>query len=127
MTAIGTLDASMLDTATTSSMTNSMNVPEASWTPTGWTRMNIQARPKNRSSTTKRSRQARVLMLLWGAARNWRHVVMMMAWMTSTALVQAPAVMAPVHRLDRKPTEPTSNRMTSEADSRFWANWRSSS
>ena len=35
----------MLDTATTSSMTNSMKVPELSSAPTGWMRMNIQARP----------------------------------------------------------------------------------
>ena len=52
---------------------------------------------------------------------------MMMAWITSTALVQMPAVTAPVHRLDRKPTVPTSSRITSEADSRFCANRRSSS
>ena len=35
----------MLDTATTSNMTNNMNVPELSSTLTGWTRMNIQANP----------------------------------------------------------------------------------
>ena len=44
-TAIGRLEASMLDTATTSSMTNSMKVPEVSSTPTGRIRMNIQASP----------------------------------------------------------------------------------
>ena len=44
-TAIGRLDASMLDTATTSNMTNNMKVPELSSTPTGWIRMNIQANP----------------------------------------------------------------------------------
>ena len=48
----------MLDTATTSSITNSMKVPELSSTPIGWIRMNIQASPKNRSSMMKRSRQA---------------------------------------------------------------------
>ena len=69
----------MLDTATTSSMTNSMKVPELSSAPTGSMRMNIQASPKNRSSMMKRSRQARMLMLLGGSARNWRHLVMMMA------------------------------------------------
>ena len=52
---------------------------------------------------------------------------MMTAWMTRTALVQVPAVSAPIQMLDRAPTEPTSSRMTSEADSRFWANWRSNS
>ena len=44
-TAIGRLEASMLETATTSSMTNSMKVPELSSEPTGWIRMNIQASP----------------------------------------------------------------------------------
>ena len=75
----------------------------------------------------KRSRQARMLTLLGGSARNWRHLVMMMAWIISTAAVQMPAFTAPVHRLDRKPTVPTSSRITSEAESRFCANWRSSS
>jgi hypothetical protein len=89
--------------------------------------MNIQASPKNRSSTMKRNRQARMLTEPGGSARNWRHLVMMMAWITNTALVQMPAVIAPVHRLDRKPTVPTSSRITSEAESRFWANWRNSS
>ena len=51
----------------------------------------------------------------------------MTAWITSTEAVQAPAVIAPVHRLDRKPMVPTSSRITSEADSRFCAYWRSSS
>ena len=36
-------------------------------------------------------------------ARNCRHLLIMTAWMTSTDAVQAPAVIAPVHRLDRKP------------------------
>ena len=44
-TAIGRLDASMLDTATTSSMTNSMKVLEPSSWPTGCTRLYIQASP----------------------------------------------------------------------------------
>ena len=47
----------MLDTATTSSITNSMKVLEPSSWPTGWMRLYIQARPKNRSSMMKRSRQ----------------------------------------------------------------------
>jgi hypothetical protein len=46
----------------------------------------------------------------------------MTAWMSSTAAVQAPAASAPDHRLDRKPTVPTSSRTTSDADSRFSAN-----
>ena len=39
-----------------------------------------------------------------GSSRNCRHLVIMTAWMTSTEAVQMPAVTAPVHRLDRKPT-----------------------
>ena len=58
-TATGRLDASMLDIATTSSMTNSMNVPDCSSTPIGWMRMKVHATPKNRSSMMKRSRQER--------------------------------------------------------------------
>ncbi len=126
-TAIGTLEASMLDTATTSSMTNSMKVLDCSSFPTGWMRMNIQASPKNRSSMMKRNRHWRMLTLACGSSRNWRHLVMMTAWITSTALVQVPAVTAPVHSVERKPTVPTSSRITSEADSRFCANRRSSS
>ena len=75
----------------------------------------------------KRMRQARLFTAFAGSARNCRHLVMMMAWMTSTALVQVPAVMAPTQMLDRKPTAPTSSRITSEAESRFCANRRSSS
>ena len=47
--------------------------------------------------------------------------------MTSTEAVQAPAVTAPVHRLDRKPMVATSSSITSEAESRFCAYWRSNS
>jgi hypothetical protein len=52
---------------------------------------------------------------------------MMTAWITRTALVQVPAVSAPIQMLDSVPTEPTRSRMTSEAESRFCENWRSSS
>ncbi len=62
-----------------------------------------------------------------GSARNCRHLVMMTAWITRTAQVQVPAVTAPIQRLDRKPTVPTSSRITSEADRRFCANSRSNS
>ena len=58
-TAIGRLDASMLEIATTSSMTNSMNVPACSSTPIGLIRMKVHATPKNRSSRIKRIRQER--------------------------------------------------------------------
>ena len=44
--AIGTLADSVDDSATTSSMMNSMKVPVPSSTPTGWIRMNIQAMPE---------------------------------------------------------------------------------
>ena len=44
-TAVGRLEASMLDTATTSSITNSMKVLELSSMPIGWIRLNIQANP----------------------------------------------------------------------------------
>ncbi len=63
-TAIGRLDASMLEIATTSSMTNSMNVPACSSTPIGLIRMKVHAMPKNRSSRMKRSRQERRLVVL---------------------------------------------------------------
>ena len=44
-TANGRLDASMLETATTSSMTNSMNVLEPWSVPIGWIRLYIHASP----------------------------------------------------------------------------------
>ncbi len=103
-TAIGTLEASMLDTATTSSITNSMKVPESSSTPTGWIRMNIQASPKNRSSMMKRSRQARMLI----AGRRLGEELPAFGDDDGVddqhRAVQVPAVTAPVQRLDRKPT-----------------------
>ncbi len=103
-TAIGTLNASMLDTATTSSITNSMNVPVPSTTPIGCTRLNIQARPKRRSSVTKRRRHDLMLTSASGVARNCRHFATMRAWMIRTQTVQSAAVVGPVQRPDRKPT-----------------------
>jgi hypothetical protein len=44
-TAVGRPEASMLDIATTSSMTNSMNVLAPSSMPNGSIRINVQARP----------------------------------------------------------------------------------
>ena len=126
-TAIGTLEASMLDTATTSSITNSMKVPELSSTPTGWIRLNIQASPKNRSSTMKRSRQARMFTVVRRLGQELPALGDDDGVDDQHRAVQVPAMMAPVHRLDRKPTVPTSSRITSEAESRFCANWRSSS
>ena len=75
----------------------------------------------------KRSRQRLRSWVVDGSERNCRHLVMMMAWITSTAAVQAPATTAPVQRLERKPTVPISSSTTSDADSRFSANCRSSS
>ena len=76
-TAIGRLDASMLEIATTSSMTNSMNVPVCSSAPIGWIRMKVHAMPKNRSSMMKRSRQDRRLAVEAGSARKVRQERMM--------------------------------------------------
>ena len=75
----------------------------------------------------KRSRQDRAAVSAIGSSRNCRHLLIMTAWMTSTEAVQAPAVTAPVHRLDRKPMVATSSRITSDADSRFCAYCRSNS
>ena len=55
--AIGRLEASMLDTATTSSITNSMKVEAPSSARTTATTFDIQAMPKSRSKVTKRTRQ----------------------------------------------------------------------
>ena len=49
------------------------------------------------------------------------------AWMMRIDAVQMPAISAPVHMLERNPIVPTSSRITSEADSRFCAYWRSNS
>ena len=75
----------------------------------------------------KRSRQRFRSCVVDGSERNCRHLVMMTAWITSTAAVQAPAMTAPIQTLERKPTVPISSSTTSEADSRFSANCRSSS
>ncbi len=117
----------MLETAITSSITNSMKVLEPSSLPTGWMRLNIQARPKKRSSMMKRRRQRLRSRVVDGSARNCRHLATMMTWMTRIAAVQTPATTAPIHRLDRKPTVATSSSTTSEADRRFSANCRSNS
>ena len=126
-TAIGRLEASMLDTATTSSITNRLKVPALSSVPTGLIKMNIQASPYIRSRTMKRTRHDRATTSAIGSSRNCRHLLTMMAWMTSTEAVQAPAASALVHRLDRKPTVATSSRITSDADCRFCAYCRSNS
>ena len=73
-TAIGRLEASMLEIATTSSMTNSMNMPDCSSTPSGWMRMKVHAMPKNRSSMMKRSRHERRFVAPGGSSRNCRHM-----------------------------------------------------
>ncbi len=75
----------------------------------------------------KRKRQVLATTADIGSSRNWRHLVIMTAWITSTEAVQAPAATAPVHRLDRKPMVAIKSRITSEADSRFCAYCRNSS
>ena len=52
---------------------------------------------------------------------------MIIKWMISAPAVQIPEVSACVHRLDNSPMVTMRSRMTSEADSRFCANWRSNS
>ena len=126
-TAAGSAEANMLDTATTNSMTNRLNVPELSSTPTGWIRLNIQASPKNRSSSTKRRRQRRMSAVSAAVARNRRQASRMTMWISSIPAVQVPAVRAPVQSPDRTPIEPIRIKMTREPDSRFWANCRSNS
>src|SRR3954468_4097004 len=100
-TATGRLEASMLDTATSNSSTNRLKVPELSLTPIGWIRLNIQARPKNRSSRMKRNRQARIWRASGVSERKRRQERRIMRWIVSTAAVQTPAVSEPVQKLDR--------------------------
>jgi hypothetical protein len=57
-TAIGMLEASMLDMATTSSMTNNRNVAACSLPLMGMTRRKAHETPKSMSSTINRVRQA---------------------------------------------------------------------
>lgn len=90
-------------------------------------RMNVQDMPKNRSSRTKRKRQAVTLSAFGDSARNWRHFVIITAWIMSTALVQVPARNAPVQKLESTPMVPTSSSTTSEPESRVYAKIRSSS
>ena len=112
----------MLETATTSSMTNRLNVPELSSTPIGWMRLNIQARPKNKSSNRKRRRHAFRSMVSFGVFRKLRHANNMTRWISRTAAVHVPEVSAPVHTPESAPIEHTRMMMTSEPDSRFCAN-----
>ena len=103
ITATGKLDASMLEIATTSSMMNSMNMPDCSSTPSGWIRMKVHAMPKNRSSMMKRRRQERRLAVPGGSLRNCRQVRMITRWMIKAPAVQVPEVSTWVHRLDKEP------------------------
>src|SRR5258707_788574 len=59
----------------------------------------------------KRSRQRLRSWVVDGSERNCRHLVMMTAWITSTAAVQAPAMTAPTQSLERKRTAPIRGRM----------------
>ena len=92
----------MLEIATTSSMTNSMNMPDCSSTPSGWIRMKVHAMPKNRSSMMKRRRQERRLAVPGGSSRNCRQVRMITRWMSNAPAVQTPGGERLVHRLDRQ-------------------------
>ena len=67
-TAIGRLEPSMLDTATTSSITNTSMMSELVRSSAGWTRLIVQASPNRRSSTTKVSR-ARLIAVSLGRLR----------------------------------------------------------
>ena len=117
----------MLEIATTKSMTNSMNMPACSSTPIGLIRMKVQAMPKNRSSSKNRIRHERMFAVLGVSARNCRQVRTMMRWMTSAPPVHTPQISAPVHRPENTPMLTMSSSMTGDAETRFWANWRSSS
>jgi hypothetical protein len=75
----------------------------------------------------KRVRQPRRLAVAGGSFRNCRHLATMMTWISSTALVQTPALRAPVQTLEKNPMVATSSRTTGEAESRFCAKWRSNS
>ena len=66
-------------------------------------------------------------MVAGGSSRNWRQARMMTRWMMSAPPVHTPEVSAPVHSAERRPMVRTSSKITSDPDSRFCANWRSSS
>ncbi len=52
---------------------------------------------------------------------------MITRWMIKAPAVQVPEVSTWVHRLERSPMVTMRRMITSDPDSRFWANWRSSS
>src|SRR5450631_421519 len=90
-TAIGRLEPSMLDTATTSSITKTLMMSELDRSSAGWTRLIAQASPNSRSSTTKVSRAHLIAFSLAGWARNSRHFTMLASWMVSTMAIHNPA------------------------------------
>ncbi|SRR5580700_8182423 len=90
-TAIGRLEPSMLDTATTSSITNTSMMSELVRSSAGWTRLIVQASPNRRSSTTKVSRARLIAVSLAGCARNSRHLTMLASWIVSTIAIHNPA------------------------------------
>ena len=83
----------MLDTATTSSMTNSMKVLGAF---VGADRMDEDEHPgeavEQIEDDEAQPPALRGRCVVGGSARNCRHLVTMTAWITSTDAVQAPAV-----------------------------------
>src|SRR2546421_514850 len=84
---VGRLDASMLETATTSSMTKRMNVLAPSSTRTTAVTFDIQATPKHRSRTTKRIRQRPMSTRPLLSLRNLRHCEIMIVWMPKTTSI----------------------------------------
>src|ERR1700761_71288 len=90
-TAIGRLEPSMLDTATTSSIANTLIMSELVWSSAGRARLIAQASPNRRSSTTKVSRARLIPFSLGGWARNSRHLTMLASWIVSTIAIHRPA------------------------------------
>ncbi len=90
-TAIGRLEPSMLDTATTSSITKTLMMSEFDLLSAGWTRLIVQASPNRRSSTMKVSRARLIVFSLAGCARNSRHFTMLASWIVSTMAIHSPA------------------------------------
>src|SRR6478609_4000669 len=103
-TAIGRLEASMLETAITISITKIMNVFAPGSTLIGLTRTNIHASPRHRSSRMKRKRHWRIVVLIWASlsrSKRWQ-VVVITTWMIRIAAVHTAAGMAPVHTVDKR-------------------------
>ena len=99
--AIGRLEASMLDTATTSSITNSMKVEAPSSARTTATTFDIQAMPKKQVEGHEARAPARDVAACGFGQELAALRRMMMPWTPKTASIQAPASTSPVHMPDR--------------------------